>query len=819
MKVGAVFAELQAKTADFTSQMNKAGNTLDQFGSKGKRLEDQLKNLERQKQAVGRRLDDLTAKGKTTGAGFYSLSNRSANLTDRISTQKMRIGELASTASVAEGGISGLSTAMTIAGGIALGLVAVVGTLATGIGFLGKSAIDEADSFQQSFIAFETMLGSKDKAGALMKDLIELNKNTPFELKDLLEQTKLLKGFGLENEKLIPTIKMLGDIASGVGKEKLPLIALALGQVKTAGRLTGNELRQFTENGIPLLEELSKIMGMTASDIKDSMEKKGGLKPTFEQVEQALKNLTGQGGRFYDLANKLNKTFSGRVSNIKDAWSSMLRGIAGISETTGEIIEGSLFDRATKAATLFIKFLDDNKDGIIKFGQGIFTTIGNVIDNFIKLGKKTAEYLKPVTDLVEQLKSKYLEKLGKLLVDRIIPAFENMGKKIQKAFAPLEPYIIPALKLLVRAFALFLDFATDVFVANLENTFKAVGDNADQIGEGIKKILAFGKEVRQTYEDIKKGIQAIQDKYNEFSSATLEEKLNMIATFWEKVKTKGIEKLDELLIYIGTLPKKIEDKFKTNFENPLEKMGKDGASSIDKFVTKIETTDWKAVFGNLAYEAGLVGGILLKKVIEYHENLPVWLEKAKQLHIDKYNELVTWTNDLPEKMIKWIKTMLPLAKTEFKNLRNDAVSEVTGITTDLQNKDWTSILFQKGKDLVAGLKKGIKESIKDVLDIVNEMSDKIKKGFSDGMGIQSPSKVFEMFGKYTAQGYQQGLEGQTVQTAQATAGMASASVVGAVSVNQSNAININGAQDTGAIMNQVKQFLATQNNLAFNGVL
>ena len=138
---------------------------------------------------------------------------------------------------------------------------------------------------------------------------------------------------------------------------------------------------------------------------------------------------------------------------------------------------------------------------------------------------------------------------------------------------------------------------------------------------------------------------------------------------------------------------------------------------------------------------------------------------------------------------------------------------------DLPNELKNLDLMQIGKDIISGLILGISSMASKVGDTINKMAEKVKQGFKDAMGIKSPSKVFEMFGKYTAEGYQQGVEGQTVQTAQATAGMASSATAGAVSVTQSNAININGSQNPNLIMQEVKKFLATQNNLAFNGVL
>jgi tape measure domain-containing protein len=117
-------------------------------------------------------------------------------------------------------------------------------------------------------------------------------------------------------------LRSLGDIASGVGMDKLPNLILAFGQVRAATKLTGMELRQFTEAGVPLLEELSNVMGQPVSAIQD-MISEGEV--GFPIVQQALQNLTGEGGRFNDLMEKQAQSLGGMWSNLQDAWEQFLR--------------------------------------------------------------------------------------------------------------------------------------------------------------------------------------------------------------------------------------------------------------------------------------------------------------------------------------------------------------------------------------------------------------------------------------------------------------------------------------------------------------
>jgi predicted nucleic acid-binding Zn-ribbon protein len=123
----------------------------------------------------------------------------------------------------------------------------------------GVASVKSASNYEQSRIAFDTMLGSADKAKKLLQEITKFAKETPFELPEVVEGSKKLLAYNISAEQIIPTFKMLGEIASGVGKDKLPQLVLAFGQVKAATRLTGMELRQFTETGVPMLSILTQL--------------------------------------------------------------------------------------------------------------------------------------------------------------------------------------------------------------------------------------------------------------------------------------------------------------------------------------------------------------------------------------------------------------------------------------------------------------------------------------------------------------------------------------------------------------------------------
>lgn len=285
----------------------------------------------------------------------------------------------------------------------------------------GDMAIKSTAEYEQSRVAFDTMLGSADKAKLLMADIAEFAKSTPFELPDVVAGTKQLLAFGFAQEELLPTMKRLGDIASGVG---VPVGQLTnvFGQVRVAGRLMGQDLLQFTNAGVPMIEYLSKTMGVAQEDIKDLISK-GGV--GFEDVKKALEAMTNEGSKFGGMMDKQSKTFDGVVSNIKDGFGQMARSAMGMS-ATGEIMENSLFDRlkklsekimpgvqrASEAAGPSVAIFMEKLDGIARSAWDVANRVG--------------DYLGPK-----------FEALYNTINERLIPILEDLWKNVIEPLAPV----------------------------------------------------------------------------------------------------------------------------------------------------------------------------------------------------------------------------------------------------------------------------------------------------------------------------------------------------------------------------------------------
>lgn len=204
--------------------------------------------------------------------------------------------------------------------GAGMGLVGAISAGTAAVMAFGKQSLAAATNAETTRIAFETMLGSKEKAAELQAQIITMASKTPFELTELNDYTKQLMAMGVEQESVVSDMTSLGNVAAGVGKDKLPQLVNAFGKVRSQTKLTGETLNQFSEAGVPLLETLAKQAGKTTEEIQKSISN-GAIK--FEDVRNAFQSLTGEGGKFFNLMEKQSKTLDGQLSNLSDSWNQM----------------------------------------------------------------------------------------------------------------------------------------------------------------------------------------------------------------------------------------------------------------------------------------------------------------------------------------------------------------------------------------------------------------------------------------------------------------------------------------------------------------
>jgi putative viral A-type inclusion protein len=214
--------------------------------------------------------------------------------------------------------------------------------------------------FQQLEISFGTMLKSKEKANELMAQLTDLAAKTPFGLQEVSEGAKRLLAFQVPAQEVTETLRRMGDVAAGLSVPMGQLIHV-YGQVKAQGKLMTNDLYQFMNAGIPIIAELSKVVGKSETEIKDMV---SAGKIGFPEVQAVIKNMTSEGGLFFNLMAEQSKSLGGQISNLQDNFDQMLNEIGKASEG---VVSGAISG---------VAYLVENYQTLGKIIAGLITTYG-----------------------------------------------------------------------------------------------------------------------------------------------------------------------------------------------------------------------------------------------------------------------------------------------------------------------------------------------------------------------------------------------------------------------------------------------------------
>lgn len=234
--------------------------------------------------------------------------------------------------------------------------------------------------------SLQAILQDKDKANEVWQKTIDLAVKSPFRINQLVNYTKQLAAYRIEADKLYDTNKMLADVSAGLGVDMQRLI-LAFGQVKAANFLRGTELRQFTEAGIPMLDELAKLYrdmgeeGVTAADVFDRISKRMVL---FEDVEKVFERMTSASGTFYRMQEIQSETLKGQISNLKDSIDIMLNDM------------GKANDGILKFSVKTVKLLVDNYESLIPVLKALIAYLALYKISAFKASEATIIYAKSI---------------------------------------------------------------------------------------------------------------------------------------------------------------------------------------------------------------------------------------------------------------------------------------------------------------------------------------------------------------------------------------------------------------------------------------
>ena len=212
--------------------------------------------------------------------------------------------------------------AMTL--GIGIGVKALI----DGIKQLGQAVIETRGQFQQMETSLEVLLGSREKADALMAQIKEFAKVSPLDLKSTVAATQMMLGFNIEAEKVPKFLRAIGDVAMG-DAGRFNSLTLAFSQMSASGKLMGQDLNQMINAGFNPLQAIAAKTGKSIADLKEEMSK-GAI--SAEMVQQAFIDATSAGGKFYQMSERASKTINGQLSMLQDAMDAAFNEMGQASE-------------------------------------------------------------------------------------------------------------------------------------------------------------------------------------------------------------------------------------------------------------------------------------------------------------------------------------------------------------------------------------------------------------------------------------------------------------------------------------------------------
>lgn len=329
------------------------------------------KSINDQIQAI-KYLEEARNKLDKTTLGAKEYKRQVKEINNEITRQKKEVDELNDVA----GKLKGM-----------LGTMFSIGAIR---GYVNQ-IIQVRGEFELQQRALQALLQNKAEANKLWEQTVQLAVRSPFQVKELVTYTKQLAAYRVETEKLHDTTKMLADISAGLGVDMGRLI-LAFGQVKAANYLRGTELRQFSEAGINILDELARYYTAVEGKIVtvgQVFERVSKRMVSFQDVEKVLQNVTSAGGMFYQMQEIQAETLKGSISNLKDQLDLMLNDIGKSNEG---ILKG-----AVQLAALLIKNYNALVPVLTTVGlafAGMYLNTQRIQSGFRAIGKGGANLIK-----------------------------------------------------------------------------------------------------------------------------------------------------------------------------------------------------------------------------------------------------------------------------------------------------------------------------------------------------------------------------------------------------------------------------------------
>lgn len=262
--------------------------------------------------------------------------------------------------------------------------------IAAAIKDIGIKSIEARSRIEQLEVSFSTLLRSQAQANALLQEIRRYGTVTPYDTEGLSKAAQTMLSFGISQERVMPTLRQLGDIAMG-SQDKLSRLTLAFSQMSAAGRVTKEDLNQMIDAGFNPLQVISQQTGESIGTLFDKVSR-GQV--SVHQIANAFKDATKEGGQFHNMALNMSDTLTGKIAKMTDGWDNLKASIGGLASPAvlrAIEIATRTIDGLTEAIENLKKAAGDTTTGDGKYDSQTLNALKYAYDKGNKEGKTPKE--------------------------------------------------------------------------------------------------------------------------------------------------------------------------------------------------------------------------------------------------------------------------------------------------------------------------------------------------------------------------------------------------------------------------------------------
>lgn len=650
------------------------------------------------------------------------------------------------------------------------GIAGAIGAVVSGAGALITKGTAYNQNLEQQIKSLEILLGSTEKANQMMNELKEYDKISPFDLSQLAEASKQMLAYGIETDKVIPMLKMFGDISMG-NQDKVLALALAFSQCSATGKLMGQDLNQMINAGFNPLEYISRQTGKSVAQLKEEMAD-GAI--TVQMVEDAFKMATSEGERFYKATEKGSQTVQGRMSILEADFEAFCGQIAeGFTKTFGEEIlplAEDYMDRISKA------FTEGGFNGlIVELGVILGELVDKVVQELPKLidaGVKIVNAilkgilsnLFQIQSGAEQIIKKLLEGI-RMIMPKILTIAQVIVGTIAEGFVQYEALIMEMGIQIITALAKGLADAAPTLAPKIVEILLGLLDVLiENLPTFLQSLLTILQELTASIMDrlpelCAKIGQVVYDAIDWFCD-NLPEILDVILQLVIALGAMLAEAILAACIAIGkNLVGWWNDKAKPWFDN-IGKSISDFFSFIGEVISLWWNTIIKPFFVNIKHKISEWWENVKRNVSEKVENI----KTAVSEKVNSIKEgVVEKVNSLKQSLTDKVNAIKESVTNFLSNLRETVSTRVSEIVENFVSF-WQNLpgkMLDIGRNLIEGLWNGISNAKDWLFGKISELCGNVTGWFKNLFGINSPSKVFAEIGGYLTDGLAIGLDNET----------------------------------------------------------